>query len=83
MATNKVSRSEEAVADTRVHQKRWKKRDRSSSDYLAKLLRNVEALALALLELRLRSLTWKDGYKVNQAGKSHAKAQRRTQKSDL
>ncbi|MEH2156274.1 hypothetical protein [Nostoc sp.] len=26
----------------------------------------LEALALALLELRLRSLTWKSGYKINQ-----------------
>ncbi|MEH2012274.1 hypothetical protein [Nostoc sp.] len=33
MATNKVSRTEEAFADTRVYQKRWKmERDRSSSD---------------------------------------------------
>ncbi|MHC0063351.1 hypothetical protein ACWATR_10535 [Nostoc sp. UIC 10890] len=31
MATNKASRSKEALADTRVYQKQWKKYDRTSS----------------------------------------------------
>ncbi|MDZ8067980.1 MAG: hypothetical protein RMY64_20525 [Nostoc sp. DedQUE08] len=31
----------------------------------------MEELVLALLELRLRSWTWKGGYKVNQEGKSN------------
>ncbi|WP_375514178.1 DUF4351 domain-containing protein [uncultured Nostoc sp.] len=47
-----------------------------AEELLAKIqsfsLEQLEALALALLGLRLRSLTWKGGYKVNQKGKSHA-----------
>ena len=37
----------------------------------------LEALALALLELRLRSQAWRRAYKINQEGKFHAESKRR------
>ncbi|MEH2310696.1 MAG: hypothetical protein V7K35_04525 [Nostoc sp.] len=50
MATNKVSRSEEAFTDRLVYQKQC---DRSSSDYLAKLLRDVGSISFGVVGIEI------------------------------
>ncbi|MCL6749814.1 hypothetical protein KBT16_01995 [Nostoc sp. CCCryo 231-06] len=66
------------LEDTGVYQEAVSERVRSLILRLLKRLfgeiaeEQLEALALALLKLRLRSRTWDSGYKVNQKRKFYA-----------